>query len=1029
MGFFEALGAVAKAVGKAVKDGGKAIGDAIEGTVNAVADGVEESADAAKEWAADNLPALLATAVGLAVAVFNAGVEIVREIGGAIAEGIRTFAEIVGYVVSLGWVTDFILWAFGVNKIVDSDDTYNVPSKPRRSADGMTVAVVPDAWGFSDSGPRRFFRINEDRIEWHDASIPGDDWKILAPCGETNPQAISYHSKRLGETVTPAFDMVAANSGRVFAKEKDKCSFYFAMLEPMFRQNPNEPVRSAYFKLDPEQGRSDATDADRLVHLLGEDITHPAAIRFPVFRMLMSVPLVDMMAVNIDRHRRVWHLIDARPPSGSADLPRGDFFPPTKCVVTYESNGPLGKRTKSRRAYHIRCVLDIGVGHEQWHEHDSTIYGGEMDSLDGPGLREVLPERDAYRFFNGPVNDKGGFIDGTVNYYALCQFMRDEEIADSATPPLGAFGILWLDEQAALSERWRLLHPRDSKFSGFADIVPSAIVQYLDRDATYDTLRFDRSKFWCPFRAGNINRSSRMAVSRQVLVVSGFDRKAGRAEFYSVHFGFGTCDRTWRWRLPPDLSVAPEAMPPSAILPLAPLSVAVVGGPPGDVPVDVPVEQPPQTAYPSPAGPFGLREDMTLYVRQRVDDREWVWFQKYMPADQGMRPDGDPLRLPQDGIGRMAAAITAAASMGNADKPPTGFDHPWQFVRADVFHEMHARFSHFGIYERQVDSRSQYYCIDVGKYEELLSTASPDTVWADLDRQLFINQPTLDWDELNPLLEDGSLATIGGAIGADILTAIGLLASGELTRGGLRDLVRNLKGTRFVKVRHDRSLFNERFIFRLIYREPLGWLLIHYDKRDDDLLAFSNLEPRGEHAFDLQLRRVPGPGTLVALPNQSVRLSVKGHRKVLSPPRVSHAEIFVRRNAEGQPRQVDFRFLFVPCARAQFNNSIKENIWRIRVGALPRDASGTFGDPILLFERIRHGNFVPEPGDTGWHSYTWSLTSETAGVVEKVALYLSQKGRITNGTSMWFEDVVGHVGIPDELVFWGTDTRTVPCES
>jgi hypothetical protein len=1008
VGFLEAVGAVAHAVGKGIEKVGKAIGDGVEEILNGGADAAEEAAEAAGNWATDNLPEPLATIVGVAVAVFVAGVEIARGVGGALAEGIRIFAKIVGYVVGLDWVTDWFSWAFGVNKIVDSADGYDAPSTPRTSADGMTVAVVSDAWGFSDSGPRRFFRINDGRVESHDASVPGDDWSILAPPGETNPRAISYHSKRLGETVAPAFDMVAANSGRVFAKEKDKCRFYFAMLEPMFRRNPNEPVRSAYFKLDPEQGQSDATDADRLVHLSGEGSSHPAAIRFPVFRMLMSVPLVDMMAVNIDRNLRVWHLIDARPPSGGADPPGGDFFPSTKEVVTYESNGPFGKRTKYGRAYHVRRVLDIGVGHEQWHEHDSTIYGGEMDSLDGPGLPEVLPERNAYRFFNGPVNDKGGFIDGTINYYTLCQFVRDEEIDDSAAPPPGAFGILWLDEQAALSERWRLLHPWDSKFSGFADIVPSAIVQYLDRDATYDTLRFDQSKFWCPFRAGNINRFSRMAVSRQVVVTSGFDRQAGRAEYYSIHFGFGACDRTWRWRLPPDLSVAPEAMASFVAQPVAPLSVAVgttgPGGPFGDVPVE-----------PLAAAPFGLREDMTLHVRQRIGDREWVWFQKYLPADQGMRPDSDPLRLPQERISRAAAAIAAAASRDNTDKPATGFDHPWQFVRADVFHEMHARFGHFGVYERQVNSRSQYYRLDVGKDEELLRAAPSDAVWADLDHQLFINQPALDWAELNPLLEDGSLATIGGAIGTDILTAIGLLASGELTRGGLRDLVRNLEGTRFVKLRYDHGLFNECFVFRLIYREPLGWLMIHYDKRDDDLLGFSNPNPPGKDGFELRLHRALGPRNLVAIPNQSVPLFVRGRQEVLSPPRISRAEIRVRRNAEGQPVQVDFRFLFVSCARTEFD--IEENIWRIRVGALPREGSGPFGEPILLFERTRHGNFLPEPGDTGWHSYTWSLTSETASLVAKVGLYFSEQGRITHGTSMWFEDVVGHVGTPDALVF------------
>lgn len=333
-------------------------------------------------------------------------------------------------------------WVSGTPRIVASGDDRPAPSVPRRHADGMTVADVPDAWSFTDSGPRRFFRVVDGLVERR--AGPDQDWHRLVPLRREDSTGISYHRSRHGDPEEPVFDMIAANSGRLFAKERGRTRFWFAMLEPMFRRAPNVPVRSAYFKLDPEQGSPDARIDDRLGHLAGETSSHPAAVRFPIFRKMLDSPLGDSMAVNVDRYLGVWHLLDARPPSGSGNPPRGRYYPPTVQVVTYQSDGIIAASTVRRRGgYDIRRVLDIGVGHEHWHEHDSTVYGGELDSLDGPGLPPVLRERDVYRFFNGPVDDKGGFIDGTVNYYALCQFLPDEDLPRTGPPPRtssGSFG-------------------------------------------------------------------------------------------------------------------------------------------------------------------------------------------------------------------------------------------------------------------------------------------------------------------------------------------------------------------------------------------------------------------------------------------------------------------------------------------------------------------------------------------------------------------------------------------------------------
>src|SRR5262249_26653018 len=144
----------------------------------------------------------------------------------------------------------------GQSRIVDSHDDTAAGSVPRLAADGMSVAATRSAFGYRDSGPRTFFTVAADGSVtaggFHRTPLP----EGTAPLRR---RAIAYTRRRRPEALSPvpAFDLIAANGGRVFAKEAGRTRFYFTMLGPMFLRNGpvtrfGLPVPSAYFKLDPE---------------------------------------------------------------------------------------------------------------------------------------------------------------------------------------------------------------------------------------------------------------------------------------------------------------------------------------------------------------------------------------------------------------------------------------------------------------------------------------------------------------------------------------------------------------------------------------------------------------------------------------------------------------------------------------------------------------------------------------------------------------------------------------------------------
>ncbi|MFN2512441.1 MAG: hypothetical protein ABR568_13615 [Pyrinomonadaceae bacterium] len=889
-------------------------------------------------------------------------------------------------------------------RILESHDDTLAPSTYRPEATSMSVASVSSAFDFRDSGRRYLFRLRDDGSV--EVRSPDEDWRLVEKEPGSGHAAISYHDFRAGRSPQPLpkFDMIVADSGRVFAKEACRTRFYFTMLEPMFLRNGDLPVRSCYFKLDPEQGLETANNADRVAHLEGENSNHPAAVRFPLFRKMMTLDLNNSMAINVDANLRVWHLIDARPPHDGVDPPDGVGIPPIHDVVIFENTllgqfdlpmlgsfNPKQIGRTARKSYVINRVLDIGVGHEHWHEHDCDVYGGEMDSLDGPGLPPVLIERSVYQFFNGPVDDQGGFIDGTINYYVLCQFLEDEEIDANKIPQPNAFGILWLDEQAVLSERWRLLHPDDNEFGSFRDVVPSSVVQYLFKTPCYPSFRFDKNLFWCPFRAGHINHLSRLAASRQVIAVSGWDLETGEAEIYTINASFGTWDRTWRRRKMPKFAIGEGA---SWKVKQTQDSLA-----------------PNRRAVPEM---LGLREDMTLYVGTTVQGESWYWFQKYLPTDNAMFPPTSKFRIADDRpCPPPPDESPPPDERNNGPRPDDGFDHLWQTLPADVFKEAHERFSHFGVYASEVNWRSQYYTVTLekeGKGVEVSETQA----WADVRRTLHIDKLALDWQVLNQSLSGDGSADLT-AIALQIQIALAELVTGNLPIEAVTNLVESLIGTPLVKTRHDRGLFNDVFLFKLLRRPVIGWILVHWDKRDDDLLPFADFgSSTNSQSLDLKLETFdPQSGSPTG---QTIDVALSSWRRVLSAPQVFEAEVRFERDARGNSERLHIRF-FTPLFAAPA--SIAENIWRVRIGAISRDDAGSFLGADVVFDRERHNVFVPQPVDDNRqrHVFVWDLTNEPDDLIERVERYCSAEGRYRYGTSIWFEDIVGHVATPDLVRF------------
>ena len=798
-----------------------------------------------------------------------------------------------------------------------------VPSVPKSSAVAFSMAGTPsDEFEFKHPEARFLYRDSGKRYEF---TVKSDGTVGVYP---TPPSAdpvlqtaMTFNRVRDGDIIVPnpQFDLIAANGGRVFAKEKGVDRFYFAIIDNSFihfdffaPEGGEFSVPDTYFKLDPEFNLPSARVGDVLAPLAGDFGGHPASAMFALYKLALAFVILPTFVVRVKRG--VWHLIDSRPPSidlqlalnqqmtaaatdaeafatalrafGSfghfLDTPAAaidgwvkntfDQLPvcpsPTYPHVQYCANPPsIGG---SQPSIDFRLVLDIGVGHVHLHQQYEGITGGELGKLiPGPVSSDPSPTPlQGYQALNGPVKDADGYIDGTCNYYMLAQ------LAD------GTFALLFLDEQSFFSQRWRLADPSDRH-----GLSVALIRDLADNPNKYPL--WNPLLFWSPFQHGRIGLRSRLAVSAQVVLVTGDLPGDAAPLIYSTNFSWATMDRTWRWRpLPPGANSQFFAAPPDE----------TVG------PAD-------NTAYPQS---IRLRDDMTIHIKGRHNGVVGRWCQRYLPANNQL-----------------------AGESVQGMQPTTGYSHPWRFVPEPIF-AFADRFSHFFVYD-VVDSRTKYYPIDIGSptYVNILQAADPNEMWGDSTGQLFINASAFSIEKLNipwpptwpPPLKPTSPA----------------------------------------------SFYNDQTWLRIVKRGT-QWIAMHWDKRDDDMEPLSGL-PK---VVNLQSRT---SGAIISV-------NINPAIQIAAPPAV-----------------LVVYFWWVDAATAAIAYS-GSNVWRIRMAAF--DANGAV---VQLFDFKLDAGFQYVAA-AGVYQHQWVPTAAAAA---QLNAYATADGATAHGTSIWFEDMTGHVAPPDQI--------------
>lgn len=668
---------------------------------------------------------------------------------------------------------------------------------------------------------------------------------------------------------------------------------------------------------------------------------------------------------------RTQSLIPNEPPAGI----------PTYTHVQYiraDANPNLFENIEERRAISFTKVMDLGVGYSHWHEHWQKQFGGEIQGLlaTRPLFQQEHFNSIMYRFLNGPVLDGDGFNDGTCNFFMLVKLVDSlpsgppptvgpEDTGSGTFKPRQQFAILWIDEQSYFTQRWRLLHPTDDVAGDLFSLQRTLKDKPLD-------FNFDRGKFWCPFLAGAINDDSRMAVTRFIIAVTGVDHNTKRPEIYTICFAYGVCDHTWRWREYPQ-GATPLLLPQDMIGVKTPEWKDQELGVSNSAPLVF-------------TNSLTLREDTTMVCVGRYTlevsgpDAKMVrgrWFQKYLPAN--LRHAPEPYELTR------------------AQKPARGFDHEWDFFSERAY-QFADRYHLFGVYQDVIDSRCQYYEVDLlpdnsGNLPSVSFITSQ--VWSDsgVSPQLRLHHNTINTDWSLSQVKPGYISLRDGFVKSRI---------------GLPTM----------------SMYEPTTRFRLIDRGPRGLIAIFHDKRDDELQTASELPQEVKLVSE-------GPVPSIVSPHHGIPLSPTGasdisllfkrNRRVLHTPIVQRATISrVRSGGATASLRISF---WTP----QSVDEVTENIWKIYMAALD-----TQGNVISILDSggiecfshfVRQGiptRPLPLGGEASPHAefqydYVWTGFSST--VRDTIDMYCMAGARISHGTSIWFEDIVGHKSTPQYVEF------------
>jgi len=624
-----------------------------------------------------------------------------------------------------------------------------------------------------------------------------------------------------------------------------------------------------------------------------------------------------------------------------------------------------------RYAIQYSEVLDIGIGSSHWSENWQSHFGGEIHSLlqHRPLFQGEQYSLIQYRFLNGPVIDGDAFNDGTTNFYMMVKLGPP---GATGAGYLQRYAILWFDEQTYFTTRLRLLHPTDDTLGDLFSL-PTAL---RNNPEWFD---FQLSRYWCPFRANLIDDDSRMIVRRNIIVVTGHDTAANRYEIYTIVFNYGLCDHSWRWRL----------FPPNA------KQVVMDRDKAQDQDPQLPDEVTSSTSVDAyvVVNTIDLRDDTMLHVRGslRIGGTLQLgrWVQRYPPADCQHVPERHELKGP---------------------KPVSGYSHPWDFISDPAF-KRSDQFYQFGVYEGLVDSRAQYYEIDLLPDRNGVMPRVEDVVahvWSNDSGGLRGDQLKHNTINFNWALPKENSVIVKRTSDPDNPLSPELFVHEFRKRGSM-------------------SMYEPTTRFRILERKPLGLIAVFYDKRDDELQAASDLpQPTTFVQNDDVETGIPdtwktADGEMKPLlpPPQapSIRVMVKSNHRVYMPPNVRKAWMQLDK-APGQ-RELHLSF-WTP----QMEDEVNENIWRVSLAAIDET-----GRVVPLFSVLRFGAFVrravpqgPVPlgfrdelGDEWRYDWTWKFNKDEEEV--NARRFCTPAGHFQFGTSLWFEDIVGHRAIAEQTIF------------
>jgi hypothetical protein len=328
-------------------------------------------------------------------------------------------------------------------------------------------------------------------------------------------------------------------------------------------------------------------------------------------------------------------------------------------------------------------------------------------------------------------------------------------------------------------------------------------------------------------------------------------------------------------------------------------------------------------------------------------------------------------------------------------RPNGHYQHPWKFMTEQVFKRAD-RFSHFGVYDI-VDSRMQFYLVTPESEGAAAVLAASETGgWIDDTKQLGVNGYGFRLDWMRPPLSAVWTALVAVQVIIEIIRRL-ILGKNPPTSDE-QELPPPVPRPLKARVSPP-SLFNRDTRLRIV-RRGQQWIAMYWDKRDDDLVA---LIERPFMVLDY------GEGPELRKTGRTVRVKLSAQQQVPQPPGVSLASF--RWTPRGPLGQLHAVVTFVP-SRPQ---SSLGNVWRVRMAALDPTR-----DVVTLIDKTTTPDNFTALAD-GSFEYAWLPTPTSTADLRK---YCTHVGAIEFGTSVWFEDVVGHVSVPDQPVKWASSDAT-----